>query len=232
MDSTAAAVQAQASAQGQPQCPRRWYPPPPKKKHTKTHHHHHTPLPPTHTRRAYARAHQGTHTPEDGAQPQELRVKRVVKGLQRLGVLGVGDEPVDRGEVLALRELLVQAPEHLRCARGVCGARPACLPPRPTACAAHCVAHLPTTHTRPQGALTHSVAVWFMTQRAVCVHTRHLTRAHLHDGERGRRDRVAEVAAWGRHRAHDGHTALTLWRAQAVDAARALVEGRQAVWLV
>ena len=28
--------------------------------------------------------------------------------------LGVGDEPVDRGEVLALRQLLVQAPEHLQ----------------------------------------------------------------------------------------------------------------------
>ena len=30
-----------------------------------------------------------------------------------LGVLGVRDEPVDGRKVLALRELLVQAPEHL-----------------------------------------------------------------------------------------------------------------------
>ena len=32
----------------------------------------------------------------------------------RLGVLGVGDEPVHARKVLALRQLLVQAPEHLR----------------------------------------------------------------------------------------------------------------------
>ena len=31
-----------------------------------------------------------------------------------LGVLGVRYEPVDRGEVLALCQLLVQAPEHLQ----------------------------------------------------------------------------------------------------------------------
>lgn len=29
--------------------------------------------------------------------------------------LGVGDEPVDGGEVLALRQLLVQTPEYLLC---------------------------------------------------------------------------------------------------------------------
>jgi len=53
------------------------------------------------------------HLPESGAQAHKVRVEFFVKGLQRLGVLGVGDEPVDRGEVLALREFLVEAPEHL-----------------------------------------------------------------------------------------------------------------------
>ena len=53
------------------------------------------------------------HLAERRAQRQELGVEAVVEGLERLGVLGVADEPVDRGEVLALRELLVQAPEDL-----------------------------------------------------------------------------------------------------------------------
>ena len=52
----------------------------------------------------------------------EARVRLVVvvveEGLEHAHVLGVRDVPVDRGEVLALRELLVQAPEDLaRCAR-------------------------------------------------------------------------------------------------------------------
>lgn len=37
----------------------------------------------------------------------------VVEGLQGLGVLRVGDEPVHTGEVLALCQLLIQAPENL-----------------------------------------------------------------------------------------------------------------------
>ena len=53
-----------------------------------------------------------------------------------LGILGIADEPVDRGEVLALRELLVQAPEHLGSKRTVAlvgRVLSACrqLPPRP-----------------------------------------------------------------------------------------------------
>ena len=35
-------------------------------------------------------------------------------GEANLGVFGVGDEPVYRGEVLPLRQLLVQSPEHLQ----------------------------------------------------------------------------------------------------------------------
>lgn len=35
-------------------------------------------------------------------------------GEANLGVLGVGDEPVDRGEVLPLRQLLVQPPKYLQ----------------------------------------------------------------------------------------------------------------------
>ena len=40
-------------------------------------------------------------------------VEVVEEGLEDAHVLGVGDEPVERGEVLALRELLVEAPEDL-----------------------------------------------------------------------------------------------------------------------
>jgi hypothetical protein len=52
--------------------------------------------------------------------------------------------------------------------------------------------------------------------------------AHLHDAQGGRGDRVGEVAAGGRHGAHDGDAALALGAAQAGDAAGALVEGGQA----
>mmetsp|Transcript_125902 Transcript_125902/g.187926 ORF Transcript_125902/g.187926 Transcript_125902/m.187926 type:complete len:462 (-) Transcript_125902:85-1470(-) len=38
-------------------------------------------------------------------------------------VLGVGDEPVDRGEMLALGELLVETPEHLHDTEGGCAHR-------------------------------------------------------------------------------------------------------------
>lgn len=38
----------------------------------------------------------------------------VEEGLEHAHVLGVRDKPVERREVLALRQLLVQAPEHLR----------------------------------------------------------------------------------------------------------------------
>lgn len=57
------------------------------------------------------------HPPEDGAQREELAVKGVVEGLQRLGVFAVADEPVDRGEVLALSQLFVKTPEHLQTLR-------------------------------------------------------------------------------------------------------------------
>lgn len=48
---------------------------------------------------------------EDGPELDELLVELFVKGLECIGVLRVGDEPIDRGEVLALGELLVEAPE-------------------------------------------------------------------------------------------------------------------------
>eukprot|EP00760_Papus_ankaliazontas_P029145 PhM_4_TR4148/c1_g1_i1/m.22013 len=50
---------------------------------------------------------------DDGAEADELGVDRVEEGLERLDVLGVRDQPVDGREVLALRELLVKAPEDL-----------------------------------------------------------------------------------------------------------------------
>ncbi len=37
------------------------------------------------------------HLAEDGAQADELGVELVVEGLERLGVLGVGDEPEEGG---------------------------------------------------------------------------------------------------------------------------------------
>jgi len=43
----------------------------------------------------------------------KVGVKLVVEGLQGFGVLAVADQPVHTGEVLALGQLLVQAPEHL-----------------------------------------------------------------------------------------------------------------------
>ena len=50
----------------------------------------------------------------DLADVDKVGVELVVEGLQRLGVLAVADQPVDAREVLALRQLLVQAPEDLR----------------------------------------------------------------------------------------------------------------------
>mmetsp|Transcript_12586 Transcript_12586/g.39639 ORF Transcript_12586/g.39639 Transcript_12586/m.39639 type:complete len:601 (+) Transcript_12586:190-1992(+) len=47
------------------------------------------------------------------AHRDELGVRLDVEGLERAVVLGVGDEPVERREVLALRQLLVKAPEDL-----------------------------------------------------------------------------------------------------------------------
>ena len=49
----------------------------------------------------------------DVAEVGELGVLLVEVGAQHAHVLGVGDVPVDGREVLALRELLVEAPEHL-----------------------------------------------------------------------------------------------------------------------
>ena len=48
-----------------------------------------------------------------GAQRHEVWVVLVVELVERTHVLAVADEPVDGGEVLALRQLLVQTPEHL-----------------------------------------------------------------------------------------------------------------------
>lgn len=45
----------------------------------------------------------------------------VEEGLEHAHVLGVRDEPVERREVLALRQLLVQAPEHLSGGGGAVG---------------------------------------------------------------------------------------------------------------
>ena len=47
---------------------------------------------------------------------------------------------------------------------------------------------------------------------------------HLHDGERGCSDRVGEVTSGGRHGPDDGHGALAVGGAQALHAARTLVE--------
>jgi hypothetical protein len=49
----------------------------------------------------------------DVAELAELFVDRVEKGAERAHLLGLGNVPVDGGEVLALRELLVEAPEDL-----------------------------------------------------------------------------------------------------------------------
>eukprot|EP00053_Salpingoeca_punica_P023409 m.9950 g.9950 ORF g.9950 m.9950 type:complete len:683 (-) comp5100_c0_seq1:47-2095(-) len=48
-----------------------------------------------------------------GAQGSEVGEVLLVEVIQSTHVLGVGDEPVDGGEVLALGQLLVKAPEHL-----------------------------------------------------------------------------------------------------------------------
>mmetsp|Transcript_35117 Transcript_35117/g.87523 ORF Transcript_35117/g.87523 Transcript_35117/m.87523 type:complete len:342 (+) Transcript_35117:341-1366(+) len=47
------------------------------------------------------------------AHRDEFRVELCVEGLECAVVLAVRDEPVERGEVLALRQLLVEAPEDL-----------------------------------------------------------------------------------------------------------------------
>ena len=51
-----------------------------------------------------------------GAQWHELGEVLVVVVVQRARVLAVADQPVDRGEVLPLGQLLVQTPEHLAAA--------------------------------------------------------------------------------------------------------------------
>ena len=52
-----------------------------------------------------------------GPEGHKLGVVLVVEVVEGAHVLGVGDEPVDGGEVLALGELLVQPPEHLHYAQ-------------------------------------------------------------------------------------------------------------------
>ena len=53
------------------------------------------------------------------------------------------------------------------------------------------------------------------------------TASHLHDGQRGGRDGVGEVAARGGDGADDGDRALAVGRAQALDTAGALVKRGQ-----
>mmetsp|Transcript_12432 Transcript_12432/g.30395 ORF Transcript_12432/g.30395 Transcript_12432/m.30395 type:complete len:298 (+) Transcript_12432:122-1015(+) len=89
------------------------------------------------------------------------RIHVVKVRLQHLHVLGVGNEPVEGRKVLALRQLLVQAPKH------------------------------------------------------------------LHDGQRGGRDGIGKVPSGGGHGPHDGDSALAIGRAQARDAAGALVKCRE-----
>ncbi len=50
------------------------------------------------------------HPSTDG---DEVGIELLIELAQVLLVLGVADEPVDRGEMLTLRQLLIQAPEHL-----------------------------------------------------------------------------------------------------------------------
>ena len=52
-----------------------------------------------------------------GAECHKLGVDLVVVLIQRAHVLGVGDEPIDGREVLALCKFFVQAPEHLHDAK-------------------------------------------------------------------------------------------------------------------
>lgn len=49
-----------------------------------------------------------------GTQGHKLREVFVVILVQSASVFAVADQPVDRGEVLPLSQLLIQTPEHLR----------------------------------------------------------------------------------------------------------------------
>jgi len=55
---------------------------------------------------------------DDGAHRRKLGVVGLVPRIERAQVLRVGEQPVERREVLALRELLVEAPEDLDDAEG------------------------------------------------------------------------------------------------------------------
>mmetsp|Transcript_16908 Transcript_16908/g.42446 ORF Transcript_16908/g.42446 Transcript_16908/m.42446 type:complete len:669 (+) Transcript_16908:112-2118(+) len=55
----------------------------------------------------------GQNVTRHAAHVGKLGVEALVEGLQGLVVLGVGNHPVHRGEMLPLRQLLVQAPEDL-----------------------------------------------------------------------------------------------------------------------
>lgn len=48
------------------------------------------------------------------AKRKEVRIGLLIVGLKGAQILGEGVEPVQRGEVLALSELLVKTPENLR----------------------------------------------------------------------------------------------------------------------
>jgi hypothetical protein len=58
-----------------------------------------------------------------GAEGDELGELLVVVLVEDVHVLGVADEPVDGGEVLALGQLLVKTPEHLDDTKGGRGHR-------------------------------------------------------------------------------------------------------------
>lgn len=49
-----------------------------------------------------------------GTQGHKLREVLVVVLIQSTGVFAVADQPVHRGKVLPLSQLLIQTPEHLR----------------------------------------------------------------------------------------------------------------------
>ena len=58
------------------------------------------------------------HLLDPRTQRQEFRVKLFIVGLERIDILAIAQRPIDTGKVLALCELLVQAPENLHDSQG------------------------------------------------------------------------------------------------------------------
>ena len=114
--------------------------------------------------------------------------------------------------MLALRQLLIKAPEHLK---------------------AHSTPGSGRTHSaRVDGAITVPMQFSSGTGLLFCRSCWAAAAAcsdasHLHDAQGGHGDGVAEVAAGWAHGAHDGDAALALGRAQARHPPRALVEAGQ-----